>query len=137
MFSSASVQWQAGSKVRGVVIREYIEQPVEPPPGQAASSSDTLPAAQEAPKWKPTPRWRRAAEQHFAPTPKKNKKQKGIILDICGPTAKWLVNNYIAKQPCLVLFPPLPDSSARLVPSYPGHPDAARAKWSTVPTEAA
>ena len=130
MFSSASVQWQKASGVKDVVIvREYSEQPAEP--AQAASSSDTPPAPQEAPKWKPTERWRRAAESHFAPTPKR-KKRKGIILDICGPTTKWLANNYIAKD-SLVLFPPLPDSSARLVPSYPGHPDAARAKWSAIP----
>ena len=129
MFSSASVQWQKGSKVKNVVIiREYNEQPVEP--AQAASSSDSPPAPQEAPKWAPMARWRRAAEQHFAPTPKK--KLKGIIMDVSAPTSKWLANNYIAKH-SLVLFPPLPDSSARLVPSYPGHPDAARAKWSTIP----
>ena len=140
LLSSVGMRWKEAGGVKDVVIgREYVEQ--KQPPEQAASSSALPPAAEEAPptrpKWQPTAAWRRAAELHFSPdrflsmTPE----QKGVLLDVCGPSIEWLRSEHIGKYPCLVLFPGFPDSSARLVPSYPGHPDAGQPKWSTLPRE--
>ena len=121
LFSSVSMRWKEASGVKDVVIgREYVEQP---PPH---SSSALLPAAEETPptrpKWEPTAAWRREAERHFSPDRflNLNPEQKGILPDVCGPSIEWLRSEHIRKYPCLVLFPGFPDSSARLVPSYPG-----------------
>ena len=139
LISNVSTRWKETSKVKDVVVlREYKSSSYSPPaaeePSQeqtASSSSTMLPAAAPRPTWEPTAKWLSAAEHHFSPVPMASK-QKGIILDVCAPTTRYLHSHHINKHPCLVLFPGLPDSSARLVPSYPGHPDAAQ-KWSTIP----